>query len=38
MKSVFAKRGAKVRLDDVSADPPKGASKEEARERLALLG
>src|SRR3954469_7022865 len=38
MKSVFAKRGAKVRLDDISAEPPKGASKEGARERLAALG
>src|SRR4051812_49223322 len=38
MKTVFAKRGAKVRLDDISAEPSKGASKEEARERLAALG
>ena len=38
MKTVFAKRGAKVDLGDISAEPPKGASKEEARERLAALG
>src|SRR3954452_8545635 len=38
MKSVFAERGAKVRLDKMSAEPPKGSSKEEARERLAALG
>src|SRR3954464_8067460 len=38
MKTLFAKRGAKVRLDDISAEPPKGTSKEEARERLAALG
>jgi PPK2 family polyphosphate:nucleotide phosphotransferase len=38
MKTVFAKRGAKVRLDEISAEPPKGASKERAREHLAALG
>src|SRR4051794_9708656 len=38
MKTVFAERGAKVRLEKMSAEPPKGASKEEARERLASLG
>jgi PPK2 family polyphosphate:nucleotide phosphotransferase len=38
MKNVFAEQGAKVRLEKISAEPPKGASKEEARERLASLG
>jgi PPK2 family polyphosphate:nucleotide phosphotransferase len=38
MKTVFAKPGAKVDLEGISAEPPKGASKEEARERLAALG
>jgi PPK2 family polyphosphate:nucleotide phosphotransferase len=34
----FAKGGEKVRLDAVSADPPKGMTKEKAQERLAALG
>jgi PPK2 family polyphosphate:nucleotide phosphotransferase len=35
---VFDKPGKKVRLDDISAEPPKGASKEKAARRLATLG
>jgi PPK2 family polyphosphate:nucleotide phosphotransferase len=38
MKTVFAKHGAKVRLDDISTEPPPGISKEQARARLAKLG
>jgi PPK2 family polyphosphate:nucleotide phosphotransferase len=35
---VFTERGGKIRLDRISADPPKGATKEKARERFARLG
>ena len=35
---VFDKRGARVRIDDISADPPKGVTREKAEERLATLG
>ena len=35
---VFAERGAKVRLDDIPTEPPKGISKEQARKRFAHLG
>jgi len=35
---VFAERGAKVRLDDIPTEPPKGISKEQARKRFAQLG
>ena len=35
---VFTERGAKVRLERISADPPKGQSKAAARERFAKLG
>ena len=34
----FRKRGEKVRLDDISAEPPRGITKAKARERLAALG
>ena len=36
--SVFDKPGAKVRLDRIDADPPKGMTKEEGGERLARAG
>jgi PPK2 family polyphosphate:nucleotide phosphotransferase len=35
---VFEKRGAKVQLDKISTQPPKGIEKKEARERVAALG
>ena len=35
---VFTEHGAKVRLDRISADPPKGLSKAAARERFAKVG
>jgi PPK2 family polyphosphate:nucleotide phosphotransferase len=35
---VFTERSGKIRLDRISADPPKGVSKEKARERFAKLG
>ena len=38
MRNVFTDRGKKVRLDDISAEPPKGTTKEQARERFASLG
>ncbi len=38
MKTKFRERGEKVRLDDISAEPPKGMTKEKARERFAKLG
>jgi len=38
MKTVFAEAGAKVRLERIDCEPPKGIDKEEARERLAALG
>jgi PPK2 family polyphosphate:nucleotide phosphotransferase len=38
LKTTFAERGEKIRLDDIPAEPPKGLSKEEAQERLAALG
>jgi PPK2 family polyphosphate:nucleotide phosphotransferase len=34
---VFTERGAKVRLERISADPPKGQSKDAARKRFAAL-
>ena len=36
--NVFEKQGAKVRLDDISAEPPKGMTREKAQERFATLG
>lgn len=35
---VLDKQGAKVRLDDISAEPPKGMTREKAEERFATLG
>ena len=35
---VFDKQGAKVRLDAISADPPKGMTREKAEKRFARLG
>jgi len=35
---VFDRQGAKVRLDDISAEPPKGMTREKAEERFATLG
>jgi PPK2 family polyphosphate:nucleotide phosphotransferase len=37
-KSVFDKPGRKVRLDDLSAEPPKGMTREKAEARFASLG
>ncbi len=37
-KNVFDKAGARVRLDDISAEPPKGMTREKADERLEALG
>lgn len=36
-KNVFDKPGARVRLDDISAEPPKGMTREKAAERLEAL-
>jgi PPK2 family polyphosphate:nucleotide phosphotransferase len=38
MKISFTDRGAKVRLDDISPEPPRGITKEKARSRFAALG
>jgi PPK2 family polyphosphate:nucleotide phosphotransferase len=38
VKTVFTERGAKVRLDAIACEPPRGITKEEAAERLAALG
>ena len=38
MKTVFDEPGAKVRLDDIPADPPKGMTEKRAAKRLAALG
>ena len=35
--NVFDKPGARVRLADISTDPPKGMTKAKAAERLAVL-
>jgi PPK2 family polyphosphate:nucleotide phosphotransferase len=35
---VFTERRGKIRLDRISADPPKGITKEEARKRFTKLG
>ena len=35
---IFTDRGGKVRLDDISAQPPKDMTKEKARVRFAVLG
>jgi len=36
--TVFTKPGRKVRLDDISAEPPKGMTREKAEKRFATLG
>jgi PPK2 family polyphosphate:nucleotide phosphotransferase len=38
MTTTFARRGDKVRLDRISAEPPRGMTKEKAQERLKALG
>lgn len=35
---VFDKQGARVRLDDISAEPPKGMTREKAEKRFETLG
>src|SRR5688572_2354975 len=37
-QNVFDKPGKKVRLDDISAQPPKGMTREKAQERFESLG
>ena len=37
-KNVFDQRGAKVRLDDISAEPPEDVTREKAEKRLQGLG
>jgi PPK2 family polyphosphate:nucleotide phosphotransferase len=37
-KNVFDERGAKVRLDDISAEPPEDVTREKAEKRLLGLG
>ena len=37
-RTVFDKPGAKIRIDDISAEPPKGMTREKAAERFASLG
>lgn len=37
-RTVFDKPGTKVRIDDISAEPPKGMTREKAAERFATLG
>src|SRR5258707_2329369 len=36
--NVFAKKGARVRLDDISAEPPDGMTQAKAEKRLEKLG
>jgi PPK2 family polyphosphate:nucleotide phosphotransferase len=38
LRSTFTQRGAKVRLDDIPCEPPKGMTREKAAERLVALG
>jgi PPK2 family polyphosphate:nucleotide phosphotransferase len=38
MKTRFEKPGRTVRLDDISAEPPRGLTKQDAKERFASLG
>jgi len=38
LKTTFTQRGEKVRLDKISAEPPKGMTREKAQARLAALG
>lgn len=37
-KTVFDKPGGKIRLDDISAEPPKGMTREKAEQRFESLG
>jgi len=37
-RTVFSERGEEIRLGKISADPPKGITKEKARQRFAALG
>ncbi len=37
-RNVFDKPGAKIRIDDISAEPPKGMTREKAQERFVSLG
>jgi PPK2 family polyphosphate:nucleotide phosphotransferase len=37
-KIIYDKPGSKVRLDDISAEPPKGLTREKAQKRFAALG
>lgn len=37
-KTVFHQPGGKVHLDDISAEPPKGMTREKAEKRFAVLG
>ncbi len=37
-RTVFDKPGGKIRLDDISADPPKGMTREKAEKRFETLG
>ena len=37
-RNVFDKPGTKVRIDDISAEPPKGMTREKAQERFVTLG
>jgi PPK2 family polyphosphate:nucleotide phosphotransferase len=38
VKTTFTERGEKVRLDDISCEPPRGMTKEKAAGRFAALG
>ena len=38
MKTTFTERGGKLRLDDISAEPPKGMTKEKVAQRFVALG
>jgi len=38
VRTRFTERGEKIRLDDISTEPPKGMTKEKAGERFAALG
>ena len=38
MTHVFDKPGRRISLEDISADPPKGMTREKAEERFASLG
>jgi PPK2 family polyphosphate:nucleotide phosphotransferase len=38
VKTTFTERGGKLRLDDISAEPPKGMTKEKVAQRFVALG